>query len=334
MLEATAAPDELAERTTPAAAAIASIAMAVPEQVRGNAPIAERIGVEESWIVERTGVRERRIATDEETLLDFATAAARDALAGAGVTAADVDLVLAATMSHDRITPNLGPLVAAELGTANAGALDVGAACTGFLGALALGAPLVEAGRARAVLVVGADLMSRIVDPADRATAALFADGAGAAVIAPARGEGRIGPVLLGSDGARGPLVVAEREEGILRMEGQDTFREAVARLTDVTRDAAAAAGAQLEEIDAFIYHQANARILRAVGQRLRLPSDRVVECISSYGNTSAASVPIALARAVEDGLVRPGSKVLLAAFGGGLTWGATVVEWDGGSDD
>src|SRR5690606_34616899 len=124
------------------------------------------------------------------------------------------------------------------------------------------------------------------------------------------------------SDGARGPLVVAEREEGILRMEGQDTFREAVARLTDVTRDAAAAAGAQLEEIDAFIYHQANARILRAVGQRLRLPSDRVVECISSYGNTSAASVPIALARAVEDGLVRPGSKVLLAAFGGGLTWG------------
>ena len=337
MLDAPAAP-EAAERpavpgTELTAAAFASIAVAVPEQVRENAPIAERIGVEEDWIVERTGVRERRVARDDETLLDFATAAARTAVERAGLAPADIDLVLAATMSHDRITPNLGPLVAAELGT-NTGALDVGAACTGFLSALAVGAPLVETGRARAVLVVGADLMTRLIDHDDRSTAALFGDGAGAAVIAPARAGGSIGPVLLGSDGERGPLVVAERAEAILRMEGQDTFREAVARLVTVTRDAAEAAGVGLDEIDAFIYHQANARILRAVGQRLKLPAERVVECISAYGNTSAASVPIALARAVEDGLVRPGSKVLLSAFGGGLTWGATVVEWEGVTDD
>ncbi|HEY8467387.1 MAG TPA: beta-ketoacyl-ACP synthase III [Solirubrobacterales bacterium] len=338
MLDTTAAPEATERTAAPEPgripAAFASIAMAVPERVEGNAPIAERIGVEENWIVERTGVRERRVAADDETLLDFATGAARGALERAGLAPADVDLVLAATMSHDRITPNLGPLVAAELGTPNAGALDVGAACNGFLAALAVGAPLVETGRARAVLVVGADLMTRIIDHNDRSTAALFADGAGAAVIAPARDGGRIGPVLMGSDGARGDLVVAERAEGILRMEGQDTFREAVARLTDVTRGAAEAAGVELEDIDAFIYHQANARILRAVGQRLKLPAERVVECISTYGNTSAASVPIALARAVEDGRVRPGSRVLLAAFGGGLTWGATVVEWEGATDD
>jgi 3-oxoacyl-[acyl-carrier-protein] synthase-3 len=326
---ALAAPATEQERPAPPRrAAIASVATAVPKEVRPNTAIAARIGVEESWIVERTGVRERRVAGADETLLDLAVAASRDALARAGIEASQLNGVIAATMSHERITPNLAPLIAAELGT-EAGAIDVGAACTGFLGALAFAVPLVETGRAEAVLVVGADLMTRMIDHDDRSTAALFGDGAGAVVVAPARGAG-VGPVLLGSDGVRAELVTATREEGILRMEGQDTFREAVARLTDVTRDAAAAAGVGLDEIDAFIYHQANARILRAVGQRLKLPAERVVECISSYGNTSAASIPLTLERALEQGVLRPGGRALLAAFGGGMTWGGTVVEWEG----
>lgn len=334
MLEASPTVAEAPTEAGAVRAGIAAIATAVPRGAVGNAAIAERIGVEEEWIVERTGVRERRFAADDETLLGLATAAGAAAIERAGLTPADVDLVLAATMSHDRLSPNLGPLLAHELGTAEAGALDVGAACTGFLGALALAAPLVEAGRARAALVVGADVMSRIIDHSDRSTAMIFADGAGAAVITPARKGAGIGPVILGSDGANGELVVAERAEGILRMQGQDTFREAVARLTGATQRAVEAAGLELADIDAFVYHQANARILRSVGQRLRLPAERVVECISTFGNTSAASVPIALERAAQDGQLEPGDRALLAAFGGGITWGATVIEWEGVASD
>jgi 3-oxoacyl-[acyl-carrier-protein] synthase-3 len=313
-------------------AAVASVGIAVPATTVPNGPIAARLGVSEDWIVARTGVRERRIAGPEEQLADYAAEAAARALAAAGVEAGDVDLVLVATMSHDFLTPNAAPLVAARIGAGRAAAIDVGAACSGFVSALVLAAGQVEAGRAEVAVVVGADLLSRITDPHDRATAALFGDGAGAVVLSACQGGGRIGPGVLGADGARHALITASRAEGVVRMKGHDTFRQAVDRLSEATVAAAAAAGRSLDEIAAFAFHQANARILAAVGERLGLDPARVIDCIGRYGNTSAATIPLALAEAQRDGLLEPGAPVLLAAFGGGLTWAATVIEW--GADE
>ena len=207
-----------------------------------NAPIAARLGVTENWIVSRTGVHERRIAAPGETVVDYASRAAAASLETAGVEPLVVDLVLVATMSHDQLSPNAAALVADRIGATAAGAIDVNAACSGFVSALALAAGQVEVGRARTVVVVGADLMSRITDPDDRRTAALFGDGAGAVVVSAGTGSTAIGPSVLGADGSRGELVAASREEAILRMNGHDTFRHAVDRLSEATVDAAAAA--------------------------------------------------------------------------------------------
>ena len=311
-------------------AAIGAVGMAVPRQVVENDPIAARLGIEPSWIVERTGVRERRVLEDGETLLDLGAAAAEATLERAALAPSALDQVLVATMSHDRLTPNLAPLLAEEVGASGAGAMDVGAACTGFVGALAMAVAQVETRRAETVLVVGAERLSTLTDYDDRATAALFGDGAGAVLVRAALGPG-FGPFVLGSDGARAEVVSAERSEALIRMKGQDTFREAVNRMAEATLAAAAASGLVLADIDLFVYHQANARILRTLAQRLMLDGDRVLECISRYGNTSAASIPIALATALEEERIRPGDQVLLAAFGGGLTWGATILEWEAG---
>jgi len=311
------------------AAALASVAMAVPERVVTNAAVAERAGVTEQWIVHRTGVHERRHVSEGERLQDLASAAGRDALAEAGVRPADVDLVLVATLAADELTPNAAPLVAHDLGATNAGAMDVGAACTGFLSGLQLATAQVEGGRADNVLLIGADVLSRYVDPADRGTAALFADGAGAAVVAPARdGAGRIGDILLRCDGAGAQSISASDRERVIRMQGHDTFKAAVHRMSEASVQAAHSAGLGLADIDLFVYHQANARILAAVGERLGLDEGRVVNSIDRYGNTSSATLPIALADARERGMLEPGMHVLLAAFGAGFTWGAGVIEW------
>lgn len=329
---AAASPAALGERPPTAElalrrAGIAGIGAALPAEVVSNAPIAAALGVSEDWIVARTGVRERRRAAAGDSLAGLAAAAGRAALSRAGITPEDVDLVLVATLTPDAVMPNAAPLVAQRLGARRAGALDVGAACTGFLGAVALAAGQVEAGRARTVLAIGAELMSRVTDAADKRTAALFGDGAGAAVISEG-GSGVIGPVVMGADGSQADCVTLGHDDRRVRMRGQDTFRHAVARLSQSTREAVEAAGTTLERIDLFVYHQANARILAAVGERLGLPSDRVVSCIDRYGNTSAASIPIALAEADEQGLLRPGARVLVSAFGAGLTWGSGVIEW------
>jgi len=308
-------------------AAIAGLGVAVPEAVVTNAPIAARLGVEEDWIVQRTGVRERRVAAAEERLSDYAALAGHRALAAASAEARDLDLVLVATFSNEELTPAASPRVAAALGAERAAAIDVNAACTGFVAALALAAGQIESGRAASALVVGADLMTRLTDPEDRSTAALFGDGAGA-VLLRASGAGRIGPVVQGADGANADLVRASRAEGLMRMEGHETFRHAVARLCEVSVAAAEAANRRLDDLDLFVYHQANARILRAVGDRLDLARERVVDCIGRYGNTSAATIPLALDAARAEGRLADGARVLLAAFGAGLTWGATVVEW------
>jgi 3-oxoacyl-[acyl-carrier-protein] synthase-3 len=214
------------------------------------------------------------------------------------------------------------------LGAEKAGALDLGSACTGWLAGLATAAGQVESGRAQHALVIGADFLSRFLDFSDRDTAALFADGAGAAVVsATARGSGRIGPVVLHSDHAGADLIRLERG-GRISIQGQETFRAAVSSLSAVTEEALAAVGLGLEEIDLFVYHQANSRIIRAVGQRLGLDRDRVVDYVSQFANSSTATLPIALSVAESEGRLAAGSRVLLGSFGGGFTWGATVVRW------
>jgi 3-oxoacyl-[acyl-carrier-protein] synthase-3 len=302
--------------------------MAVPEAVRDNAPIAAHLGLDDGWIEARTGVERRHVAAPEERLSDLAAAAARQALERADIAADRVDLVLVATTTADELLPNAAPLVAAAVGAARAGAVDLGAACTGFLSALTLAAGYVESRRAATVLVVGADLMTRVTDPDDRSTAALFGDGAGAAVVARGAGGGAIRPAVIGADAVEGAdLVRIHHDDRLVRMNGLDTYRNAVRRLSESTLDAVAAAGVTLADIDLFAYHQANTRILRAVGERLGLDPAKVVDCIRGYGNTSAATVPIALCEAEREGRLEPGSRVLLGAFGAGFTWGAMVVE-------
>jgi 3-oxoacyl-[acyl-carrier-protein] synthase III len=333
---------ELVNRPIPAPAAerdgalrgagIASVAMCVPDRAVPNAEIAERLGVDGSWIARRTGVEERRIAWPEERLSGFAAEAGQIALERAGLQASEVDLVLVATMSPDDLTPNAAPLVAEELGATRAGAIDVGAACNGFLSALSLATAQIEAGRAENVLVVGADLLSRITDPSDRSTAGLLADGAGAALVRAVDSPGRIGPVVLGSDGGHASLITASHAERVIRMNGHDTFKHAVARMSRATLEALALAGRTIDEIDLFVYHQANSRIIRSVGIELGLPPERTADYLAGYGNTSAATLPMALTLAEEEGRLRDGSLVLLAAFGAGLAWGATVVEWGAAS--
>ncbi len=312
----------------PLGAAIASVGISLPETVVANAEIAPRIGVTDDWIVRRTGIRTRRLAAPDERLVTHASNAAAAALKRAGVTAGEVDLVLVATTTPDEVMPNAAPQVAHELGATRAGAFDIGAACSGFLSALAVGAAQIESGRVQTAVVIGADLMSRITDPADRATAAVFADGAGAVVLQATAQDSRIGPIVLGADGAGADHIIVPRENGTIQMRGHETFREAVARLSRATVQAARAAGVKLEDVDLFVYHQANGRILSAVAERLSLPAERVVDCISEHGNTSAATLPLALEHAQRDGRLQTGHRVLLGAFGAGFTWGATVVQW------
>lgn len=313
----------LATRT----AGVLACATALPAASVPTAAIAQRLGVEEDWIVSRTGVRARHVAAPGERLSELATRAGAAALERAGLEADELDLVLVATLTADELTPNAAPLVAHALGASRAGAFDVGAACTAFVSALACGAAWIEAGRARYVLVVGADVLSRFVDHGDRRTAALFGDGAGAVVLGAGEGAG-LGPVVLHQDGSQWERIIARRERGVIEMDGQETFRHAVARLSEVTGEALAAAGLELDDVDLFVYHQANARITRAVGERLGLDPERVVDCIAQTGNTSAATLPLALAHAEAAGRLERGAKVLLAAFGAGFTWGGAVLEW------
>jgi 3-oxoacyl-[acyl-carrier-protein] synthase-3 len=313
-------------------AAIEGLGTALPERAVPNADIAARLGVAEGWIESRTGVHERRVAADGQPLVDLAADAGRAALARAGTDAESLDLVLVATLSQDAVLPNAAPLVAAELGATRAGAFDVGSACTGFLTALAMAAAQVETGRIERALVIGAEVMSRFLDYGDRRTAALFGDGAGAVVVGPAAAPGRIGAVRLHADGSGGEHIRIERSEGVVRMDGHETFKAAVARLSEVALEALDAAGMATADVDLFVFHQANARITAAVGERLGLDPARVVDSIARVGNTSAASLPLALAAAEADGRLVPGARVLLAAFGSGFTWGATTLTW-GGAD-
>ncbi|HLY48916.1 MAG TPA: beta-ketoacyl-ACP synthase 3 [Solirubrobacteraceae bacterium] len=310
-----------------------AVAIAVPPTRITSAELAERLGTTEEWIVSRTGVRERPVAEPGERLSDYATRAGAAALERAGIEAAELDLVVAATMTADELTPYASTVVAHGLGADHAGAFDLGAACTAFLSGMAVAAAQIETGRCRYVLVIGADFISRLTDPTDRRTTPLFSDAAGAVVFGPARTESAgIGPIVLGADGsdAARAIVIAHHDRK-LQMDGPEVYRHAVARMAEASLAAVERAGLGLEDIDLFAFHQANRRITHALGERLGLDPSRVVDCIETLGNSSAATLPLALATAEADGRLKPGSRVLLAAFGGGFTWGAAVIEWGGG---
>jgi 3-oxoacyl-[acyl-carrier-protein] synthase III len=305
------------------------VGTALPATVVPNSVLSERLGIDAEWIVKRTGIEERRSALPGERLFEFAAAAGAEALAEAGMAAAEVDLIVLATTSNEELMPAAAPRVAAVLGATDAACYDVNSACTGFLSAVSVACGQIESGRAVNVLVIGADLMMPLTDPDDRATAAVFADGAGAVLM---RGtlESRVGPIVMRSDGTKADLIKIDRSDLKIRMQGHETFRYAVDLMSESTTEAVGLAGLEMDDIDLFVYHQANARILSAVGDRLGIAGERVINSIAKLGNTSAATIPLALAQAKRTGQLRQGAKVLLGAFGAGVSWGATVIEWGG----
>jgi 3-oxoacyl-[acyl-carrier-protein] synthase III len=327
--EPIAAPIGAATPLVRCGAEMIGVGTALPAKIVPNSELDERLGIDAEWIVKRTGIEERRSAQPGERLFEFAAAAGAEALAEAGLAATEVDLIVLATTSNEELMPAASPRVAAALGATEAACYDVNSACTGFLSAVSVACGQIESGRAVNVLVIGADLMMPLTDPDDRGTAAVFADGAGAVLM---RGtlESRVGPIVLRSDGEKADLIKIDRSDLVIRMQGHETFRYAVDLMASSTTEAVALAGLRMEDVDIFVYHQANARILRAVGERLGIASDRVINSIAKLGNTSAATIPLALAEAKRTGQLRQGARVLLGAFGAGVSWGATVIEWGG----
>jgi 3-oxoacyl-[acyl-carrier-protein] synthase III len=308
----------------------------LPERVMTNAELATRVDTSDEWIVERTGIRERRIAADGEKTSDLAVAAAKFALADAGRTPDDIDLIILATATPDLTFPASAARVQAALGAPRGIAFDLQAVCSGFVFALASADNFLARGQAKTALVIGAETFSRILDWNDRATCVLFGDGAGAVVLEAqtqeqARGRGIVS-TFLRTDGRMHDLLYVDggpsqtQTTGHLRMQGNAVFRQAVEHISGAMREACQRGGVALSDVDWFIPHQANQRILDGVARRLDIPPDRVVSTVATHGNTSAASVPLALDAARRDGRVKPGDLVLMEALGGGLTWGAALV--------
>jgi 3-oxoacyl-[acyl-carrier-protein] synthase-3 len=309
-------------------AGILGFGRALPTTVVENAPIAERIGVTPEWIAKRTGISARRRSGDGESLSELAVEAGRRALDAAGLNAAYVDAVLVATSSADDIVPQAAPMVAGALGADRAMAWDVGLACTGFLAGLQQGAALIESGRANTVLLIGADVLGRYTDHDDRQTAGLFGDGAAAAVLAPG-GPASIGPVVLGAEARRDVLFI-DRAEAVVRMEGRLVYQQAVDHMEQSCRVLLAIAELGIDDVHLVIAHQANGRIINAVRERFGLEPDRVADYVADLGNTSAASIPLALSLAEDDGRLPECGHVLLTAFGAGFSWGAALLTYGG----
>jgi 3-oxoacyl-[acyl-carrier-protein] synthase-3 len=309
-------------------AGLFGVGTALPEYRLGNDHFAARLETNDEWIVRRTGIRERYWLNGRQTLADLAVDACEAALADAGRRGDDVDHVIVSTITPDRLTPGLAPEVAMRIGAKEAGAVDVNAACAGFLYALDQAAAMVESGRANVILVVGAEALSRITDAGDRGTAILFGDGAGAVVVAGGELERGCGAFELRSDGQHADLLYASRDERLLRMEGREVYRHAVARMVEATRTALDRAGLVPGDLDLFVAHQANARIIEAAAAELGIPHERVALNVDRVANTSSASIPLALWHAERDGLLAPGATVALSAFGAGFVWGAGIVSW------
>lgn len=325
---------------------IAGTGSYAPERVMTNRDLEQLVATTDEWIVTRTGMKERRIAGPDQATSDLAAEAARRALADAGVEASAVDLLIVATITPDYPFPNTGCMVQHKIGAKRAACMGLEAACSGFVYGVETARAYVAAGLAQTALVVGAEKMSSILDWQDRTTCVLFGDGAGAVVLRPA-GEGERGIVssVLGADGSLSELLlvpaggsrqpatadtVAQRLH-YLRMSGREVFKHAVTHMTRAAQAAMKAAGVSPADIRWVIPHQANLRIIAAIGDRLGMPEDRFIINVQTYGNTSAASVGIALDEAARDGRLKRGDLVMFMVFGGGFTWGATVVEWNKG---
>ena len=322
------------------AVAILGLGAYLPARVITNDDLAQHLDTSDEWIRSRTGIGERRHAAAEEATSDMALAAARAALEDAGLEPTDVDVLIVATTTPDHPVPATAPAVAAGLGLEIA-AFDLNAACSGFVYGLDVASRLAEAGAT--VVLVGAETLTRYVDPGDRSIAVLFGDGAGAVVLR-ARAGAELGPFDLGTDGSdismlwmraggsREPFdpVAHAEPSSRMSMRGGDVYRHAVARMTASSRAVLAAAGRTVADVDLMVGHQANLRILAAVAERLELPEERCQISVDRHGNTSAASIPLALADARAQGRLEPGTRLLLTAFGGGLTWGSCLVTWGG----
>ena len=323
-------------------ARIAATGSAVPRRVLRNADLERMVATSDEWIVERTGIRERRVVDGGVASSDLGTEAARAALAVGGWDAADLDLLLVATCTPDMPLPSTACLIQRNLKASRAIAFDLAAACSGFLYGLSVADLYVRSGTCRKALVVGTEVMSSVIDWTDRSTCILFGDGAGAVLIEPSDDERGILSTHLHSDGALWDLVcvpgggsrlpasaamLADRQQ-FVKMKGNETFKVAVRTLEATAREALEANKLDVDDVDLFIPHQANVRIVNAVMERLGLKKDRVFLNIDRYGNTSAASIPLALDEAVRTGRVVPGSRILMVAFGSGLTWASAMVKW------
>jgi 3-oxoacyl-[acyl-carrier-protein] synthase-3 len=304
-----------------------------------NDELARMVDTSDAWIVDRTGIKRRHIAAENERTSDLALAAAQAALAHAKMTCADIDLIVLATTTPDETFPATATRVQALLGMAHGAAFDVQAVCTGFIYGLAVADSFIRTGQSRGALVIGAETFSRLLDWTDRSTCVLFGDGAGAAVLAPASESGApsdrgILCTRLHSDGRLHDILYVDGGPGTtgraghVRMQGPELFRHAVTNMAEVIEETVSAVGLTAADIDWFVPHQANKRIIDGTARKLGIPTERVVSTIAEHGNTSAASVPLALATAVADGRIRPGHLVLLEAMGGGLTWGAALIRW------
>ncbi len=316
--------------------------MYAPERVLTNHDLSRMVDTSDEWIVSRTGIRERRVAAPDETTKTLSVHASRDALAVAGLEPSDIDLVIVGTCSPDYYMPATAVLVAHELGAHRAAGFDVMAACSGFVFSLATGTAYVRSGMYRNVLVIGVELLTRFLDYTDRNTCVLFGDGAGAVVLSAADGPGGLLGLDMFSDGsgAEGiifpaggsacpttPQTIAEGGH-FVHMAGKDVYRYATRQLAESASAALRDAGLTVEDVDQFLFHQANLRIIESVQKQLGIPDEKTYLNIEKYGNTSAASVPMALVEAVADGRIKEGDRLLMVAFGAGYTAGAAVVEW------
>jgi 3-oxoacyl-[acyl-carrier-protein] synthase-3 len=309
----------------------------LPARIVTNDELSKTVDTSDAWIVERTGIRQRRQAADDEPTSDLAVHAAKKALEAAGRTAADLDLIIVATTTADLTFPATAAIVQRKLGAPIGIAFDVQAVCSGFVYALAVADNFVARGQSKCALVIGAECMTRLMDWTDRGTCILFGDGAGAVVLEPADGQGTTADrgilgVSLRADGTKQDLLYVDGGPsttgtvGKLRMQGNQVFRHAVVNISEAVVAAAANAGVTVAEVDWFIPHQANQRILEGVARRLGIDEARVITTVAEHANTSAASIPLAMAQGMADGRIKPGQLLLMEAMGGGLTWGAVVL--------
>jgi 3-oxoacyl-[acyl-carrier-protein] synthase-3 len=325
----------IGEATGGVAVSITGLGVKVPDRVVTNEDLKQYVDTSDEWIRERTGIRERRMASREEALSDIALPASRDALAQAGVDGKDIDLLIVATVTPDMMFPSTGAILADKLGAVDAAAYDLSAGCTGFMYALAQAYGMLVGGLAKRALVVGGDLLSRILDWEDRSTLVLFGDGAGAVVLEAVPEQGFLG-FELGADGAGGQNLwlpgsgsrIFDDPDRLVKMNGREVFKFATRILVKSAQDIMERCGVTIDDVDVYVPHQANMRIIDHATKKLGVPSEKVVINVDRYGNTSSGSIPLALADAAQDGRLKPGKLVLMTGMGAGLTWGSALIRW------